>query len=114
ALLAVGVDDEGDAGAPVRIVLDLADLARDPELVPLEVDLPVLPLVPAAPMARGQVALVVAAAGLLHRLEQRLLRRHAGDLVEPADRLEARGGRHWPELTDAHLSPRTRRSSRRP
>ncbi len=45
ALLAIGVHDQGDAGAPVRIVLDLRDLARDPELVPLEVDLPVLPLV---------------------------------------------------------------------
>src|SRR4051812_25431876 len=46
ALLPVGVHDQGDAGAPVRVVLDLRDLAWDPELVALEVDLPVLALVP--------------------------------------------------------------------
>ena len=41
------------------------DLPRNAELVALEVDLPVLPLVAAAPMARGHMALVVAAAGPL-------------------------------------------------
>jgi hypothetical protein len=113
-LLAVGVDHQRDPGRPVGIILDLGDLARDPELVPLEVDLPVLALVPAAPVPGRQVAEVVPPAGLLQRLEQRLLRGVAGDLVEPGHRAEAGAGRHRPELPDAHLSPRTRRSSRRP
>src|SRR5688572_3360315 len=81
ALLAIGVDDEGDSGAAVRIVLDLGDLARDPKLVPLEIDLPVLPLVPTTAVPAGQMALVVAAAALLPRLDQRLLRGRAGNLV---------------------------------
>jgi hypothetical protein len=49
-LLSIGVHDERDAGAAVRIVFDLGDLAGDPELIPLEVDLAVLPLMAAAPM----------------------------------------------------------------
>ena len=88
ALLSIGVHDQGDPGAPVGIVLDLGDLSRNAELVSLEVDLPVLPLVAAAPMARGQVALIIAASGPPLRLQQRLLRRGPGDFIEPGDGAE--------------------------
>src|SRR2546422_940503 len=47
ALLAVGVMQQGDAGAPVRVVLDVRDFCRDPVLVPPEVDHPVPTLVAA-------------------------------------------------------------------
>src|SRR5437667_418055 len=77
-LLAVGINDERDPGAPVGIVLDLAHPPRNAVLVPLEVDLAVLPLVASASMPRRQVAEVVPPAGLLDRLEEGLLGRVAG------------------------------------
>jgi hypothetical protein len=58
----------------VRIVLEPLDLARNAVLVPLEVDDAVIALVPAALVPRRDAALVVAAAALLVRLEQRLVR----------------------------------------
>src|SRR3712207_9098884 len=48
ALLAVLVLHERDPRRAVRVVLDVLDRGRHPELVPLEVDDPVLPLVAAA------------------------------------------------------------------
>src|SRR5215210_917302 len=114
ALLSIGVHDQGDSGAAVRIVLDLGDLARNPELVPLEVDLAVLLLMAAAAVPRGQVTLVVAAAGPLLRLQQRLLRGSPCYLIEPGHRAEPGARCHRSELFDAHLNPRTRRSSRHP
>src|SRR4029077_7528081 len=100
-LLAVRVVDQRNPGAAVRIVLDLRHPARDAELVALEVDPPVHPLVAAPLVAHGDVALVVPAARLFLRLEQRLLGRRTGDLVEPRHRAEARAGRDRPELPDA-------------
>jgi hypothetical protein len=48
ALFAVDVGDERDASRAIRVVLDRRDFSRDVFLVPLEVDDPVQPLVPAA------------------------------------------------------------------
>ena len=57
ALLAVDVVKQRDPGAPVGVVLDVRDLGRNPLLVPLEVDDPVLLDVPAAskPGGNGRV-----------------------------------------------------------
>jgi hypothetical protein len=58
--------------AAVRIVLQALDLGRDTVLVALEVDDPVMLLVPAAVMARGDVAVVVAAGLARLCVEQRV------------------------------------------
>ena len=61
--LAVLVFDQRDEGGAVRIVFDPLDLGRHIELAALEVDLAVGLLVAAAAEARGDVAVIVAAAG---------------------------------------------------
>src|SRR5262245_2922095 len=114
ALLAVGVDHERDPRAPIGIVFDLRHPRRNAELVAFEVDPAIHLLVRAALVASGHVAEVVAPTRPILGLDQRLLRRLPGDLVEAGDRTEASCGCHRPELSDAHLSPRTRRSSRLP
>ena len=55
------VVEERDARRAVRIVLDRRDLGRHADLVALEVDDAVALLVTAAPEARGDAAVVVAA-----------------------------------------------------
>src|SRR5690606_20121835 len=86
----------------VRIVLDLAHHGRQAELVALEVDDPVLALVATADAAHRDVAVVVAAAGLLEGRGERLLGSAAGDLGEIRDRPEARPLGHRLELSDSH------------
>src|SRR5690606_34236539 len=76
ALLAVGVVEQGDAGAAVRVVLDRGDLGGHAFLVATtEVDDAVATLVAAATEARGDAPVVVAAARLLQRAHERLLDR---------------------------------------
>src|SRR6267154_725680 len=104
ALLTVGVVQQRDARGPVRIVLDGRDARRNGELVAAEIDAPVLPLVATAHIPARDVALVVAPARPPQRLEQRLLRLRLGDFGEVGDRAEARGRRHRPKLSDAHLA----------
>ena len=77
ALLAVRVGQQRDARRAVRVVLDRRHLRRDVALVALEVDDAVHPLVAAAAPPRRQLAAVVAAAGLVQRLDQRLVRLRA-------------------------------------
>src|SRR5256886_959217 len=82
ALLAVRVEQQGDARRPVRVVFDRRHLGRHAELLAPEVDAAILPLVAAAPVPRRDVAFVVAAAGATLRLEQRLLGSRFRDLPE--------------------------------
>src|SRR2546430_2694405 len=140
ALLAVRVVQQRDARRPVRVVLDRRHLGGDAELLPPEVDPPIAALVPPAlprpprggdatlpprevdpPIAAlvppalppvGDVALVVAAARASQRLEQRLFGLALRDVGEVGDRAEARARRHRSKLSNAHISPRTRRSRR--
>src|SRR5688572_24500886 len=74
AALAVRVEHERQVRRAVRIVLEPLDLARDAVLVALEIDDAVIALVPAALVPRRDAALIVAAAALAERLEQRLVR----------------------------------------
>src|SRR5207248_7811100 len=104
ALLAVAVMQQRDARGPVRIVFDARDARRNRELVAPEVDAPVLPLVPAAHIPARDMALVVAPTGAPQRLEQRLLRLRLRDFGEVGDRTKARGRRHRPKLSNAHLT----------
>ena len=77
ALDAVGVLDQADEGAAVGIILDGLDGSGDIQLLTLEVDDAVLGAVAAAVVTDGDLAGVVAAAVLLHGLQQAALR---GDL----------------------------------
>jgi hypothetical protein len=75
ALLAVSVEEQRDAGRAVRVVLDGVDDGGDAVLVALEVDETEAALVPAAVVARRDVAVRVARAGLPDAREQRTLGR---------------------------------------
>src|ERR1019366_3081034 len=103
ALLTVRVVQQRDAGGAVGVVLDVSDLGRHAVLVvPTEVDQPVGTFVPAALVAGGDPAQVVAAALGVDRADQRLLRRGARDLDEVGDAgATAPGGRRL-ELADTH------------
>src|SRR6266849_5972487 len=70
ALLAVRIVEQRDARGPVRVVLDCRHGRRHAELLAPEVDTPVLPLVAAPLMARGDVALVVTPDRAPQRLEE--------------------------------------------
>ena len=102
ALLAVGVGQQRDPRRAVRVVLDRRHLRRNVELVPLEVDDAVHPLVAAAAPPRRQVPGVVAAAGAAHRLDQRLVRLLGRDLVEDRHRLKPGAGRRRLEFAKWH------------
>ena len=81
ALDAIGVLDQSDECAAVRIVLQGLDGSRDIGLLTLEVDDTILGAVAAALVADGDAASVVAAAVLLHGLQQAALR---SDLAQDA------------------------------
>src|SRR5262249_49369023 len=105
-LLAVGVLQQRNTGGAVRVVLDGDDRGPDAVLAALEVDDAVLPLVAAAAEAGADDALVVAAALLGVRLQQRLLRLllGVGQLREVADAaLAPAGGRRF-VFADAHVA----------
>src|SRR5262249_53181463 len=82
ALLAVDIVQQGDAGRAVGVVLDGGDLRRDAVLLALEVDDSVAALVPAADVAGGDAAVVVATARLVDLPQEALLRARLRDLLE--------------------------------
>src|SRR4029079_17472468 len=67
-----GILDERDEARPVGVVFEPLDRRGDIELAPLEVDQAQAPLVAAAAMMRGDVAMIVAAAGFALALGQGL------------------------------------------
>ena len=105
ALLAVGVVQQGDARAAVRVVLDVRDLGRHAVLVPLEVDHAVALLRAAALVARRDAAVHVAPGLAVLLLEQRLLGGRARDLVERRDARAASARGRRLVLTDGHAYP---------
>src|SRR5690606_24139659 len=111
ALFAVVVLHERDVRRAVRVVLDVDDRAADPVLVALEVDATILALGAAATTARRDAPVMVAAARLLQRLEQRLLRLVARNLTRRRHTAEPCSRRDRLELLCRHVrSPRRRRS----
>src|SRR5262249_38616733 len=115
ALLAVRVVEQRDARRAVRIVLDGRDLGRHADLVALEVDDPVAPLVAAAAEARRGAPVAVAATGRNLLLDQRLLGlvlalRDAREVLRGHAAPAGRGGfvlldRHLPRLPRRAGSP---------
>src|ERR1700730_2927844 len=94
ALLAIGVVQERDPRAAVRVVFHRGDGRRDAELVALEIDDPVELAMPTALVTNRDLALGVAPGIGLERDQQALLRLLAlGQVVEGADRHEAAAGR---------------------
>src|ERR1035437_1772597 len=81
-LLAVRVDQQGDAGRAVRVVLDRRDPRRDPMLLALEVDVAETLLVPAAAPPGRELAGVLPPARPGLAAGERLLRRRRGDVRE--------------------------------
>src|ERR1039458_2332065 len=112
-LLAVGVMEEGDPGAPVGVVLDLGHPGDHVALGAPEVDHPVELGVAATAVTHRDPAGVVAAARLLEVDGQAALRGAAGHLLEGADGHEPPPGAGRLVLVDWHRStrPRTVRGS---
>src|SRR5690606_1086755 len=81
-LLTVGVVQQRDPAGAVRVVLDRGDLGGDAVLHALEVDDPVLALVPTAAVTGGLAPVDVAAARARRRREQSALGSRLGDFGE--------------------------------
>src|SRR5262249_13204021 len=104
--LAVDVAQQRDVRGAVRVVLDALDAAGDAFLVALEVDDAVVLLGAAALVPRGDAAVVVAAAGLALRLDQRGIR---CALVQPRRRdanHRAASRRSWLQCDQCHVRSR--------
>ena len=93
ALLAICVVQERNACAAVRIVFNRCDAGGDAVLHTLEVDDAIEPLMTAAAMTHGQLALLVASTRLRQANGEGLLRLVRCDLIEGRDRHEASAGR---------------------
>src|SRR5262249_18877892 len=115
ALLAVQVVQQRDARRAVRVILDGEDLGRHAWLVALEVNDAITPLDAAAPMARGDAALIVAPSLRDLLLDQRALGLAARDLLEGRDRHAATSRGRRPVHANRHCwrSPRPKPASSR-
>ena len=103
ALLAVGIEDEGDVGVAVGIVLDGLDDAFDPVLIATEVDEAVTVLVPPADMPAGDHSLVIAAARMFLRGQQRFFRSGCSYFAERRVRHSATALRVGAVCSDSHF-----------
>src|SRR3954447_25895104 len=104
ALLAVGVVQQRDARGAVGVVLDVRDRGRHPVLVmATEVDDAVRALVAATLVPGGDAPVAVAAALVVQRTDQRLLRLGARDLGEVGDRGATAARCRRLVLADAHV-----------
>src|SRR5262249_19501585 len=103
ALLAIGVVQQRDVRAAVRVVLDGCYLRGYADLVAPEIDLAILLLVAAAAMPNHDFALIIAAAGALFGFQQGLFRLLFGDvaLVQDGDKPSRRRVRI--EALQSHL-----------
>ena len=104
-LLAVLVEDQRDVGRAVRVVFDLLNDARHVELVPLEVDDPVLPLVAPTPASNRHVTVMVASTAGTQGFGERLLRPLAGQHLIVENRPGSLAGSDRLEFLDSHDQP---------
>src|SRR5919204_191212 len=96
--------EERDPGRAVRVVLDRGDPGGNAVLDALEVDLPVAALVAPALVAAGDTAVLVAAARLLERSGEALLRLGLRHLLEGGDGHEAPAGARRLVAADGHYA----------
>src|SRR5262249_41160223 len=105
ALLAVPVLQESDVGRAVRIVFDRRHGGRHTQLVTPPIDHAIAALVAAAAETRGDATVVVASAGRLLGLDERLLRLVSlGKLREIEAHHAASPGRSWLIRFETHGS----------
>src|SRR5712664_3807259 len=102
ALLAVGVVEQRQVRAAIRIVLDCRHFRGHAELVAPEVHLAVSLLVAAAAVPDHDFALVVPPARTLLRLQQRLFRLLLGDVALVHDGDEPPRRRIWIKALQSH------------
>src|SRR6516164_2210794 len=103
ALFTVGIVQQSDVRAAVRVVFDGFHLGGDAMLVAAEIDHAVLFLVAAATVPDDDFALIVSPTGALFRLEQALLGRVLGDLALVEHGHEAPRRRVWIKTLKSHL-----------
>src|SRR5262249_52976660 len=105
ALLAIGIEQQGNARAAIRIILDCRHFSRDIELVAPEIDDAIALFVPPADVAGGDAPVIVtsAAAGFLR--QQRLLGSLLGDLLEVVDVHAASTGGNRIVFFGTHINP---------
>jgi hypothetical protein len=101
-LLTVGVGEEREERATVRIVFDRLDAGANIELGALEIDDAVKLLMATATAARRETAVDIAATGLVLVLDQRALGALVGDLGRPVQRGETKRGRKGAEGFESH------------
>src|ERR1700688_4334358 len=89
AFLSIGIVQQRQARRTVRVVLDCRDARGNALFLAPKIDGPVLLLVPSAAMTDRDLAVGVAPAGSLFRLDQRLFRRLLGDVALVEHRQEA-------------------------
>src|SRR5947208_6878467 len=102
ALLAVGVVQQRQVRAAVRVVLDCRHFRGHTELVAPEVHLAVGLLVAAAAVPNDDLAMIVAAARPLFRFQQRLFRLLLGDVAFVHDGDEPPRRRVWIKALQSH------------
>jgi len=102
ALFAIRIVDEGNARRAVGIILDGRNLARNPELVALEIDQAQLLLVTAAMVTDRQIARIAASAGTLLDRQKRLVRLGRRQVVIDQRSLEAQGRRDRSVCLNSH------------
>src|SRR6185436_11827577 len=101
--LAVGVTQQRQAGAAVRIIFQALHLGGNAVLVAQEIDDAIVMLVPAALMARGDMAAVVAPGTLALFLDQRRNRLALMQVgVDDLDQRAPAGGRRF-DFDERHL-----------
>ena len=102
ALFAIGVMQQRQVRAAVGIVFNGRHVGRNADLVAAEIHLAILLLVAAAVMPHHDFAVIVAAAGALFRLQQRLFRLLLGDMAFIHDGNKPSRRRVWIKAFQSH------------
>jgi len=93
ALFSVRIVKQGNVGGAVRVVLDAGHFGRNAVLVPLEIQDPVMTLVPSPPVSASHPAERIPSPRFLERDQKALFRLLAGDLFHGGVGHETSAGR---------------------
>src|SRR6266404_2817493 len=103
ALVAIGVVQQRDVGAAVRVVFNGFDLGRHTVFIAAEINLAVLLLVAATAVPYGNFALVVTSARALFRFQETLFRSLLGDMAFVENGHKQSRPRIWIKALQSHL-----------